>query len=895
MEDVELSNDILRDEDPEETKEWLESLTAVYNLEGKDRVNFLLKKLFEHASRHGCSLQNLNTPYCNTIPVDKEACIPGNTEMERRIRSLIRWNAVAMVVRANNKGTELGGHLGSYASSATLLEVGFSYFWNAPNDKQDGDLVYFPGHHSPGIYARAFLEGRISEEQIDNFRQEVSADGLCSYPHSWLMPEFWQFPTVSLGLGPIQAIYQARFMHYMQARNQKEINKRKVWCFCGDGEMDEPESLSALSIAARENLDNLIFVVNCNLQRLDGPVRGNGKVIQELEGIFRGAGWNVIKVVWGSCWDPLLAKDQTGLLQKIMDETVDGEYQAYKAQGGGKLIREHFIGKHPELLPSIENYTDDDLFRLRRGGHDVQKVYAAYKEAANHKGCPTVILAKTVKGYGLGESGEGLNIAHNVKKMAIEQLQLFRDRFDIPISDKDIENIPFYRPSEDSTEIKYLKKQREELGGYLPKRRLQSDEKIKVPTLDYFKTYLEGTGDREISSTMAYVRILALLCKDKIIGERIVPIVADEARTLGMEGFFRQLGIYSPKGQLYVPVDRKEVMYYKESKKGQVLEEGITENGSFASWIAAATSYSAHNRIMIPFYTYYSMFGFQRIGDFMWAAGDVRARGFLIGGTSGRTTLNGEGLQHADGQSHVFASANPNCVAFDPTFSYEVAVIIQSGLKRMVEDQEDIFFYITVANEVYKHPAIPKDKNVIDNIIKGMYKFKASKKSTKLQVQLMGSGAILREAIFAAELLEKDFNISATIWSATSYNNLAVDGRDVSRWNMLNPESKQKTPFVTSCIESAQGPVVAVSDYIKQYVEQITNFIPRTYMTLGTNGFGRSDSRANLRSFFEIDRFYIVVAALKALADDGEIKHQVVGEAMKKYKLTGDKVNPVKV
>lgn len=885
--------ELFNDEDPEETKEWLESLSAVYNLEGKERVNFLLKKIFEHANSFGCSLQKLTTPYRNTIPVCEEASIPGNVDMERRIRSLIRWNAVAMVVRANNKGTELGGHLGSFASSATLLDVGFNYFWNAPNDKQDGDLVYFPGHHSPGIYSRAFLEGRISEDQIDNFRQEVSANGLSSYPHSWLMPEFWQFPTVSLGLGPLQAIYQARFMHYMQARNLKSIDKRKVWCFCGDGEMDEPESLSALSIAARENLDNLIFVINCNLQRLDGPVRGNGKVIQELEGIFRGAGWNVIKVVWGSCWDSLLNKDKSGLLQKRMDEAVDGEYQAYKAEGGGKLIREHFFGKYPELAGLIENYTDEDLFRLRRGGHDVQKVYAAYKKAAEHKDQPTVILAKTIKGYGLGKSGEGLNIAHNVKKMAIEQLKNFRDRFDIPISDKDIEKIPFYRPPEDSPEIKYMQKQRERLGGYLPKRRLKSSEKLKVPKLEDFSAYFTGTGDKQISTTMAYVRILASLCKDKIIGKRIVPIVADEARTLGMESYFRQLGIYSPKGQLYVPVDRDEVMYYKEAKEGQVLEEGITECGSFASWLAAATSYSAHNYTMIPFYTYYSMFGFQRIGDLLWAAGDVRARGFLVGGTSGRTTLNGEGLQHQDGQSHAFASIYPTCVAYDPTFAYELAVILQNGLERMVENQEDIFFYITVTNEVYEHPAMPKEKDVVDGIIKGMYKYKKSKKENKLHVQLLGSGSILRESIFASELLEKDFNVSSTVWSVTSFNNLAADGRDVVRWNMLHPSSKQKIPYVTKCVESEKGPVVAATDYVKQYVEQVSNFIPRTYMTLGTNGYGRSDSRSNLRSFFEVDRYYIVIAALKSLLDDGLIKPKVVEDAIKKYKIQINKENPV--
>lgn len=895
-------DNLKRDLDPEETKEWLDSLESLINVEGKERADFIIKKLLERARSFNLSLETLQTPYKNTIPKNKEAIIPGDVKLERKIRSLIRWNAVAMVVRANNKGFELGGHLGSFASSATLLDVGFNYFWKGQNNnnndnEQSGDFIYLPGHHSPGVYARAFLEGRISLEQIDNFRQEVGKNntnnGLSSYPHPWLMPEFWQFPTVSLGLGPLQAIYQARFLHYLENRNLKNRGDRKVWCFCGDGEMDEAESVAALSLAARENLDNLIFVINCNLQRLDGPVRGNGKIIQELESLFKGAGWNVIKVIWGGDWDPLFEKDQNGFLQKRMDETLDGDYQRYKASGGGKFIREHFFGAYQELQDMVKDYTDDDLWKLRRGGHDVQKVYAAYHKAMNHKGQPTVILAKTIKGYGLGKSGEGLNIAHNVKKMAVDQLKIFRDRFDIPISDQDIDKIPFYRPAENSEEIKYLKERREKLGGFIPKRRTKTSENLKIPNLEFFKTQLEGSTDREISTTMAFTRILSLLCKDDVLGKRIVPIVSDEARTLGMEGFFRQLGIYSPHGQMYRPVDADQVMYYKEAKNGQVLEEGITENGSFASWIAAATSYSANNFTMIPFFTYYSMFGFQRIGDFIWAAGDARARGFLIGATSGRTTLNGEGLQHQDGQSHILASTHPSCVAYNPTFNYELAVIMQNGLKRMIENQEDVYFYITVMNEVYKHPKM-RD-GVEENIIKGMYKFKEPNKSLKLNVQLMGSGSILLEIIAAAKLLEDDFNIASTIWSVTSFNNLYKEAIDIQRFNMLNSSENRKKPYITKCIEEEVGPVIASTDYVKLYSGQISNFIPRTYINLGTDGFGRSDSRANLRSFFEIDRYYIVIASLNALYKDGKIGVEVIETAISKYGILKDKPNPVVV
>jgi len=881
------------DQDPIETQEWLDALEAVLEEEGVERAHFLLEKLIDKARRSGAYLPyKATTAYINTIPPSKEAHIPGDQEMERRIRSIIRWNAIAIVLQATRKNEELGGHLSSFASSATLYDVGFNYFFRGTTDEQEGDLVYFQGHSAPGIYARAFLEGRISEEQLKNFRQEVDGKGLSSYPHPWLMPDFWQFPTVSMGLGPLQAIYQARFLKYLHDRELANTAGRKVWAFMGDGEMDEPESLGAISLAGREKLDNLVFVVNCNLQRLDGPVRGNGKIIQELEGSFRGAGWNVIKVIWGRYWDPLLARDIHGKLLQVMEQTVDGEYQNCKAKGG-RYTREHFFGKDPELLEMVANMTDSDIWRLNRGGHDPTKVYAAYHAAMHHKGQPTVILAKTVKGYGMGESGEGKNIAHQVKKMDLEALKHFRDRFNVPISDEELEQTPFYHPGEDSPEVRYLKEKRAALGGYLPARRRKS-ESLPVPTLKDFAAITGGSNGRSISTTMAFVRALNVMLKNKHIGERIVPIVPDEARTFGMEGLFRQIGIYSNVGQLYEPVDSDQVMYYREDKKGQILEEGINEAGAMSSWIAAATSYSSNNLPMIPFYIFYSMFGFQRVGDLAWAAGDMQARGFLIGATSGRTTLNGEGLQHQDGHSHILANTIPNCVSYDPTFAYELAVILQDGLRRMYEQQENIFYYITTLNENYEHPAMPE--GVEDGIIKGMYLLQEGKKprgkNKAPRVQLMGSGAILREVMAAAELLEKDFKVNADVWSVTSFNELAREGQDCDRYNMLHPDAPPKQSYVTRCLQNRQGPVIAASDYIKAYAEQIRAFVPKTYRVLGTDGFGRSDSRANLRRFFEVDRYFVALAALKALADEGAIEASVVKEAIGRYGIDTDKPNP---
>ena len=880
------------DVDVQETQEWLEALDSVISHEGTDRAHYLLEQLVARARKSGAYLPySANTAYLNTIPPSREERSPGDPGIEWRIRSLVRWNALAMVVQANRYSAELGGHIASFASSATLYDVGFNHFFRAPTKDHGGDLVFVQGHSSPGIYARAYLYGQLTEEHLHNFRQEVDGGGLSSYPHPWLMPDFWQFPTVSMGLGPIMAIYQARFMRYLEARGLSRDTDRKIWAFMGDGEMDEPESLGAIGMAAREKLDNLIFVINCNLQRLDGPVRGNGKIIQELEADFRGAGWNVIKVIWGSYWDPLIARDTQGLLLKRMEEAVDGEYQAYKANDGA-YVREKFFGKYPELKAMVANMSDADIWRLNRGGHDPHKVYAAYAAAVKHKGQPTVILAKTVKGYGMGMAGEGQNITHQQKKMGEEALKQFRDRFNIPISDEKIADAPFYKPADDSPEIQYMRQRREELGGFLLSQWPKAP-KHKVPDISIHDKLLEGTGDRAISTTMAFVRILGALVKDKEIGKYIVPIVPDEARTFGMEGMFRQLGIYSSQGQLYEPVDKDQVMFYKEDKAGQILEEGINEAGAISSWIAAATAYKYHGVQMIPFYIFYSMFGFQRVGDLAWAAGDQRSRGFLLGGTAGRTTLAGEGLQHQDGHSQVVASTIPNCVAYDPAFAYELAVIIHHGLRRMYEQQEDVYFYLTVMNENYEHPPMPD--GVEDGIIKGMYLFQKGG-NKKLKVQLLGSGTILREAVAAAGLLKEDFGVDADIWSCPSFNELRREGLDVQRWNMLHPDKKSKTTYVEQCLKGHKGPAVAATDYIRTYADQIRNFInDRSYTVLGTDGFGRSDTRAQLRKFFEVNCYYIAVAALKALADQGDIPVKTVTDAIKKYGIDPEKPNPITV
>ncbi|MET0103322.1 MAG: pyruvate dehydrogenase (acetyl-transferring), homodimeric type [Sedimenticola sp.] len=879
------------DIDPQETQEWLDALEGVLENEGIDRAHYLIEKLVDKARRSGAYLPfSANTAYVNSIPVTQQERFPGDRAMERRIRSFIRWNAMAMVVQANRISTELGGHISSFASSATLFDVGFNHFFHGRTDSRDGDLIFFQGHSAPGIYARAYLEGRISEDELYNFRQEADGEGLSSYPHPWLMPGFWQFPTVSMGLGPLMAIYQARFMRYLHDRGVLNTDKRKVWAFMGDGEMDEPEALGAISLAGRERLDNLVFVVNCNLQRLDGPVRGNGKIIQELEGVFRGAGWNVIKVVWGGYWDPLLARDKNGTLIKRMEECVDGDYQAYKAKGGA-YTREHFFGKYPELADMVANMTDDDIWRLNRGGHDPHKVFAAYSAAVKHTGQPTVILAKTVKGYGMGVAGEGQNITHSQKKMGEAALKAFRDRFNIPIPDEQINATPFYKPASDSPELKYMQERRQELGGYLPARFTEAP-KLEVPELGFFKALLEGTGEKEMSTTMAFVRMLTTLIRDKKVGKYVVPIIPDEARTFGMEGMFRQLGIYSSVGQLYTPVDSDQVMYYREDKKGQVLQEGINEAGAMSSWIAAATSYSNHGASMIPFYVYYSMFGFQRIGDLAWAAGDMQARGFLIGGTAGRTTLAGEGLQHQDGHSHLQAATIPNCVSYDPAFAYELAVVVQDGMRRMYQEQENVFYYITVMNENYTQPAMPE--GVEEGIIKGMYLYKAGGRK-KTKVQLLGSGTILREVIAAGELLEKDFNVSADIWSVTSFNELRKEGLDKERWNMLHPEKKPRVSYVEQQLGKRKGPVVAATDYMRSYADQIRTFIPADYRVLGTDGYGRSDMRSQLRKFFEVNRYYIVLAALKSLADQGDVPVSEVNKAIKKYRIDPEKPNPVTV
>jgi pyruvate dehydrogenase E1 component len=885
------SQNNLIETDPLETQEWLEALASVIENEGTERAHFLLEAMIDQARRSGSNLPyKATTAYVNTIPTHLQQRLPGDPEMERRIRALIRWNAIMTVLRANEKSPGVGGHIASFQSAATLYDTGFNYFFRAPNENFGGDCVYFQGHSSPGVYARAFLEGRFTEEQMNNFRQETGGNGLSSYPHPWLMPDFWQFPTVSMGLGPLAGIYQARFLKYIHNRGIADTTDRKVWVFCGDGEMDEPESQGAISLAAREGLDNLIFVINCNLQRLDGPVRGNGKIIQELESNFRGAGWNAIKVVWGSYWDPLLAMDKDGLLKKRMEECVDGEYQNFKAKGGA-YTREHFFGKYPELKEMVAAMSDADIWRLNRGGHDPHKVYAAYHAAVNHKGQPTVILAKTVKGYGMGDAGEGQNTTHQQKSMDIESLKKFRDRFDLPLTDEQVENLSFYKPADDSPEMQYLAERRAAMGGFVPQRRRKGND-LKVPDLAAFDNMLVATGEREISTTMAFVRILSTLVRDKEIGKFVVPIVPDEARTFGMEGMFRQLGIYSSVGQLYEPQDSDQVMYYKESQTGQILEEGINEAGSFASWLAAATSYSVTGVQMIPFYIYYSMFGFQRIGDFAWAAGDSRARGFLLGATAGRTTLNGEGLQHEDGHSHLMSATIPNCVSYDPTFAYELAVIIQEGLRRMVQNQEDVYYYITLMNENYSHPEMPKGS--AEGILKGMYSFSKSKAKGE-KVQLMGSGVILREVIAAAELLEKDWGISADVWSAPSFTELRREALDCERWNMLNPEKPQRTSYVAQCFKDTKGPVIASTDYMKSFAEQIQRFVPNKFVALGTDGYGRSDSREALRDFFEVDRHYVVIAALKALSDEGKLPAAKVAEAIKKYKLDSNKPNPTLV
>jgi pyruvate dehydrogenase E1 component len=880
------------DIDAAETSEWLEAVDAVVEHDGPDRARQILARAVQRAQQAGSGpIASITTPYVNTIAAGREAKLPGDPLLERRLRSIVRWNAMAMVVRANKSSSDLGGHIASFQSLATLYEVGYNHFWHAPSDDHGGDLVYFQGHSSPGNYARAFLEGRLTGEQLDGFRQEVTVEGgLSSYPHPWLMPEFWQFPTVSLGIGAITSIYQARFMKYLAARGMSETDPRKVWAFIGDGEVDEPETMGSIGMAGREHLDNLIWVVNCNLQRLDGPVRGNGKIIQELEADFRGAGWNVIKVIWGTRWDPLLAEDHDGRLVKVMEECVDGEYQTYKSRDGA-YVREHFFGKDPVLLDRVSHMSDEEIWLLNRGGLDQQKVYAAYHEAVRHTDQPTVILAKTIKGYGMGVSGEGQMITHQAKKMTEDALLAFRDRFELPLSDEQVRAAEYYMPPDDSPEMQFLRESRAALGGSLPVRRPKA-EALEVPPLETFKGQLEGTGEREISTTMAFVRVLAALLRDKTIGKHIVPIVPDESRTFGMEGMFRQVGIYSPVGQLYQPQDSEQLMFYKEDKHGQILEEGITEAGSISSFIAAGTSYSAHGVPMIPFYIYYSMFGYQRVGDLVWAAADSRTRGFMLGGTAGRTTLNGEGLQHEDGHSHVLFSVVPSVRAFDPAFGYEVAVIIQDGLRRMVAEQEDVFYYITLMNENYHHPAMPK--GAAEGILRGMYllrKGSVGKRKKVPRVQLLGSGTILNEVLAAAELLESDFGVAADVWSVTSFTELRRDGMAVERRNMLHPLEEAHQAYVTEQLDG-RGPVVASTDYIRAYADQIRQWVPGRYRVLGTDGFGRSDSRQALRRFFEVNRHYVAVAALKELADDGQVEPGRVQEAIERYEIDAEAPMP---
>jgi pyruvate dehydrogenase E1 component len=891
---VENLNDAIKDLDPQETQEWIEALDAVLETEGPKRAHYLLEKLIDKARRKGTYLPfKATTAYLNSIDVNDEPKMPGDRDIEKKIRSAIRWNAAMMVQRASKKNLELGGHIASFQSSATLYDVGFNHFFRAPNEKDGGDLVFYQGHIAPGIYARSFVEGRISEAQMDNFRQEALGDGLSSYPHPKLMPNYWQFPTVSMGLGPIQAIYQARFLKYLTHRGIKDCSEQKVYCYMGDGECDEPESLGAIGLAGREELDNLVFVINCNLQRLDGPVRGNGKIIQELEGNFRGNGWRVLKVIWGRHWDELLRKDTSGKLLQLMEETVDGEYQNFK-QKGGAYTREHFFNKYPETAKLVENMSDDEIWRLNRGGHDPVKVYAAFKKAKETKDRPTVILAKTVKGYGMGEAAEGKNIAHGVKKVDTASLRQFRDRFHIPVSDEDIENLPYYIPAEDSEEMQYMRARRAELGGAVPQRRESFSEKLEIPALSAFDAVLKGSGDREISTTMAFVRVLNVLIKDKKIGKRIVPIVPDEARTFGMEGMFRQVGIYSSEGQKYIPQDRDQVAYYKEDKKGQVLQEGINELGAMGSWTAAATSYSINDCPMIPFYVFYSMFGFQRTGDMCWAAGDQMARGFLVGGTSGRTTLNGEGLQHEDGHSHIIANTIPNCVTYDPTYGYEVAVVVQDGINRMYgEAQENVFYYLTTLNENYKQPAMPEGAQ--EGIIKGIYKLETLKAKDNFKVKLLGSGSILEQVRAAAKILAEDYGIASDVYSVTSYNELVREAQDVDRNNLLDVKGKDKTAYVDQVLGSDdENIIISATDYMKSYSEQISPFVKGSFKALGTDGFGRSDSRANLRSFFEVDTDFVVFTTLAQLAKLGKVDKAVVTKAMKKHNIDASKINPVK-
>ena len=879
------------DNDPQETQEWLDSLESIIEVEGGNKAHHIIEKLIDMARRSGINLPySANTAYVNSIPVDQQQRIAGDPEMEHKLRSYIRWNAMAMVTKANLKPGAVGGHIASFSSAATLYDVGFNHFFKGDNFGNGADLVFFQGHSSPGIYARSFLEGRLTEKQLLNFRFEADGEGLSSYPHPWLMPDYWQFPTVSMGLGPILAIYQARFMKYMGHREIRPTEGRNVWAYLGDGEMDEPESLGAITLAGREKLDNLTFVINCNLQRLDGPVRGNGKIIQELEAIFRGAGWNVIKVIWGSEWDSLLAKDKNGLLLKRMEEVVDGEYQNYKSKDGA-FVREHFFGKYPELLELVSDMTDQDIWLLSRGGHDPRKIYAAYKTASDHQGQPTVILAKTVKGYGMGEAGEGQNTTHSQKNMSVEHMKRFRDRFKIPVSDKQIEtDVPFITLEEGSAEQKYLLERREELGGFLPKRN-HAAASLKVPELKVFDAVLKSSGDREISTTMAFVRILTALIRDKEIGKNIVPIVPDEARTFGMEGLFRSVGIYSSSGQMYEPEDSGKVMWYREDTKGQILQEGINEAGAMAEWVSAATAYSNYNVNMVPFYIYYSMFGFQRVGDLAWLAGDIQAKGFLLGATAGRTSLNGEGLQHQDGHSLIQAGTIPNCISYDPTYAYEMAVIVHAGMRRMYEDQESVFYYITAMNENYKHPAMPE--GVETGILRGLYKLKPGGEH-KLKAQLLGSGTILREVEAAAEMLEKEWKVSASVWSATSMNELAREGMAIDRENRLHPSDENKRCYVEECLDSQPGVVIASTDYIRLYAEQIRPWVKAPYCVLGTDGFGRSDTRERLRSHFEVDRYHVVVATLNTLAEDGQIAATVVDKAIKKYKINADAIAPVK-
>ncbi|MAP22010.1 MAG: pyruvate dehydrogenase (acetyl-transferring), homodimeric type [Alteromonadaceae bacterium] len=882
-----------QDVDPQETQEWLDSLESVLEEEGVERAHFLLESLIEKARRNGAHLPyDATTAYINTIPPGQEPTMPGDQTIEGSIRNALRWNALMMVLRASKKDLELGGHISSFASSAMLYDVGFNHFFKAPNDKDGGDFIMYQGHVAPGIYSRAYIEGRLTEEQLDGFRQEVDGKGLSSYPHPKLMPEFWQFPTVSMGLGPMQAIYQARFLKYLTNRGLKDCSDQRVWCFLGDGEIDEPESLGAIGLASREGLDNLTFVVNCNLQRLDGPVRGNGKIIQELEGTFRGAGWEVIKVIWGRYWDPLLARDTTGKLLQIMNETVDGEYQNFKAKGGA-YTREHFFGKYPEVKEMVSNMSDEDIWRLNRGGHDPVKVYAAYDRAVNTKGRPQVILAKTVKGYGMGAAGEGKNIAHQVKKMDMDAIKHYRDRFNIPVSDDKLADLPYYKFDEDSVEMKYLRERREALKGYMPRRLAKSTEELPAPALKAFEAVTKGSGDREISTTMAFVRVLTALLKDKQIGKRIVPIIPDEARTFGMEGLFRQVGIYSSQGQKYEPQDSDQVAYYREDQKGQVLQEGINELGAMASWLSAGTSYSTNDLPMVPFYIYYSMFGFQRVGDLAWAAGDSQTRGFLVGGTAGRTTLNGEGLQHQDGHSHTQAALIPNCVSYDPTYGYEVAVIVQDGLRRMLEEQEDVFYYLTVMNENYKQPEMPK--GVEEGIIKGIYKLETlGRANSKKKVKLLGSGTILEQVRAAAIKLHDDFGVAVEVYSVPSFNELARDGQTCDRFNMLHPEADAKVPYITEVLsEGFDGPTITATDYIKNYGEQVRAYVPGTYRVLGTDGFGRSDSRANLRRHFEVDAEYVTFAALYELFKQGELDGKTLNKAMQDLGIDPEKTNPL--